>query len=127
MDNQPRQLTKRSLQILDLLSEYSDLGKVIFEAFLNRVTGLLHVLLSKVEESQMGASVDSGDSDEVDDLCEMLQHANLILWRLFSDTQQIHAEHLCQSSEFTKMVLKLNSKTLSGNYGESVHRCVCTG
>ena len=120
MDSQPGQLTKQSLRLLDLLLESSDskLAMIIFDVFLRRASALLHILLSKLEHSpQTGTSVDSSD-DEIE---TELRYGNFILWKLFSSmTQQICAEHVCQSSEFTNAVLKLNSKTLSGNQGKSI-------
>ena len=119
MDPQSGQLTKQSLRLLDLLlgSGDSKLAMVIFDAFLKRASALLHILLFKLERGpQTGTSVDSSDGE-----MEELRYANFILWKLFSDmAQQICAEHICQSSEFTNAVLKLNSKTLSGYQGKSI-------
>ena len=120
MDSQPGRLTKQSLRLLDLLLGSSDskLAMVIFDAFLKRASALLHILLSKLEDGpQTDTSVDSTDGE----IETELRYANFILWKLFSDmAQQICAEHICRSSEFTNAVLKLNSNTLSGNQGKSM-------
>ena len=115
MESQPGLLTKQSLRLLDLLLGSSDskLAMIIFDAFLKRASALVHILLSKLERGpQTGTSVDYSDGKiEIE-----LRYANFILWKFFSDMeQQICAEHICQSSEFTNAVLQLNSKTLSGN------------
>ena len=117
MNTQPKELTKRTLEMLDLLSESSDLRKKIFKAFLKRVTALLCIFLSKFEKSQTRTSDLIGStSDEVDGLLTKIEHANLVLWKLFSDTERnqiFFAKHISQNMEFIKVLFKLNSMALS--------------
>ena len=116
MDTQPEGFTKQTLEMLDLLPESSELRKIIVEAFLKRVTTLLCILLSKVEKPQALDLIGS-TSDETDELLTKTQHANLVLWKLFSDTEQTQiffAKYISQKTEFITMLFKLNSMALSG-------------